>query len=98
MIPKLCKFCGQPMKPKGIKKLPNEYDHAQGCPYYRKRNFMKIKDLIFELSFLPQEFEVTVLPLNEKTAQNIGSFHVSNAEKEVTIKLEDPLAHWSREG
>lgn len=34
---KLCRFCGQPMKPKGVKKLPNEYDHAQGCPYSRKK-------------------------------------------------------------
>ncbi len=33
----LCKFCGQPMKPKGVKKLPDQYDHAQGCPYSRKR-------------------------------------------------------------
>lgn len=33
---KLCKHCGQPMKPKGVKKFPNEYDHAQGCPYARK--------------------------------------------------------------
>lgn len=35
---KLCRFCGQPMKPKGVKKLLNEYDHAQGCVYSRKRN------------------------------------------------------------
>lgn len=28
----LCEHCGQPMLPPGIKKLPNEYDHAQGCP------------------------------------------------------------------
>jgi len=33
---KLCRFCGQPMKPKGVRKVPNEYDHAQGCPYSRK--------------------------------------------------------------
>lgn len=33
---KLCKFCGQPMKPKNVRKRPNEYDHAQGCPYARK--------------------------------------------------------------
>lgn len=33
---KLCRFCGQPMKPNGIKKLPDEYDHAQGCPYSRR--------------------------------------------------------------
>ena len=32
---KLCKLCGQPMKPKGAKKKPNEYDHARGCPYSR---------------------------------------------------------------
>lgn len=30
---KLCPFCGSPMKPRGVKKLPNEYDHARGCPY-----------------------------------------------------------------
>jgi hypothetical protein len=36
-IPKLCRYCGQPMKPKGVKKLPNEYDHAQGCPYDRRK-------------------------------------------------------------
>jgi len=30
---KLCKYCGCPMKPKGVKKQPDEYDHAQGCPY-----------------------------------------------------------------
>ena len=34
---KLCRFCGQPMKPKGVKKKPDEYDHAQGCPYSRRR-------------------------------------------------------------
>lgn len=28
-----CPGCDQPMKPKGVKKRPNEYDHAQGCPY-----------------------------------------------------------------
>lgn len=27
-----CKECGQPMLPKGAKKKPDEYDHAQGCP------------------------------------------------------------------
>lgn len=32
-----CRFCGQPMKPKGVRKSPDEYDHAQGCPYSRKR-------------------------------------------------------------
>lgn len=32
---KLCRFCGQPMKPKGVRKKPNEYDHARGCPYQR---------------------------------------------------------------
>ena len=26
-----------PLKPKGVKKRPNEYDHAQGCPYARRR-------------------------------------------------------------
>lgn len=34
---KLCKHCGQPMKPKGVKKRPFEYNHAQGCPYSHKR-------------------------------------------------------------
>jgi hypothetical protein len=34
---KLCPRCGQPIKPKGVKKLPNEYDHARGCPYSRPR-------------------------------------------------------------
>jgi hypothetical protein len=29
---KLCELCGQPMKPKGVKKKPNEFDHASGCP------------------------------------------------------------------
>ena len=29
---KLCKFCAQPVKPKGLKKKPDEFDHAQGCP------------------------------------------------------------------
>lgn len=33
---KLCRLCGQPMKPKGVKKLPDEYDHASGCPYSNK--------------------------------------------------------------
>ena len=32
---KLCRHCGQPMRPKGVKKKHNEYDHAQGCPYNR---------------------------------------------------------------
>ena len=35
--PKLCEQCGQPMLPPGVKKLPNEYDHAQGCPLAPKR-------------------------------------------------------------
>jgi uncharacterized protein (DUF849 family) len=34
-VTKLCRFCGQPMKPKGVKKEPDMYDHAQGCPYLR---------------------------------------------------------------
>jgi hypothetical protein len=41
LVYKLCRFCGQPMKPKGIRKKPDEYDHAQGCPYYRKRKIKK---------------------------------------------------------
>lgn len=28
---RLCKECDQPMLPNGVTKLPNEYDHAQGC-------------------------------------------------------------------
>ena len=32
-----CKECGQPMLPKGAKKRPNEYDHAQGCPLAPKK-------------------------------------------------------------
>jgi hypothetical protein len=35
--PKPCLHCGQPMRPPGVPKRPNEYDHAQGCPYGRKR-------------------------------------------------------------
>ena len=34
---KLCKHCGQPMKPKGVKKKPDEFDHATGCPYSPKK-------------------------------------------------------------
>ena len=30
--PKLCPGCDQPMLPKGVKKKPMQYDHAQGCP------------------------------------------------------------------
>jgi len=30
---KACPDCGQPMKPKGVKKRPDEWDHAQGCRY-----------------------------------------------------------------
>lgn len=33
---KLCRHCGQSVKPKDVKKLPDMYDHAQGCPYARK--------------------------------------------------------------
>ena len=33
-----CEECGQPMLPKGVKKLPNEYDHAQGCPLDPQRD------------------------------------------------------------
>lgn len=29
----LCSACGAPTLPKGVKKRPNEYDHASGCPY-----------------------------------------------------------------
>lgn len=31
----MCPDCGQPMLPKGVKKQPNEYDHASGCPQER---------------------------------------------------------------
>jgi hypothetical protein len=37
MEAKLCRLCGQPMLPKGVKKKPNEYDHARGCPYARRK-------------------------------------------------------------
>ena len=33
---KRCHDCGQPMLPKGQKKKPNEYDHAQGCRATRR--------------------------------------------------------------
>ena len=29
---KICPGCDQPMLPKGMKKKPMQYDHAQGCP------------------------------------------------------------------
>lgn len=35
-VPPFCKECGQPLLPKGVKKLPNEYDHASGCPVATK--------------------------------------------------------------
>lgn len=31
-----CKFCGQPMKPIGVRKRKNEYDHASGCPVVKE--------------------------------------------------------------
>ena len=31
-IANLCPGCDQPMLPKGMKKKPMQYDHAQGCP------------------------------------------------------------------
>ena len=35
---KLCPHCGQPMLKKGQKREhPDEYRHAQGCPYSRKK-------------------------------------------------------------
>ena len=34
-ICKLCRFCDCPMKPKGVRKKPNFWDHAQRCPYSR---------------------------------------------------------------
>jgi len=40
---KLCKHCGQPMKPKGIRKLIGEYDHALGCPNAPKLRAKKKK-------------------------------------------------------
>jgi hypothetical protein len=33
---KLCRHCGCPMKPKGVRKKPDHWDHATGCPYSRK--------------------------------------------------------------
>src|SRR5208282_3520913 len=36
-----CKGCGQPMLPKGAIKKPNEYDHAQGCPFDKGGKQMK---------------------------------------------------------
>ena len=35
--PKPCHLCGQPLRPKGVRKRPGEYDHAAGCPYARKK-------------------------------------------------------------
>lgn len=40
---RLCKHCGQPMRPKGVAKKPNEYDHASGCP--DAINWSKVFDL-----------------------------------------------------
>lgn len=34
---KLCCHCGQPMKPKGVRKKKDFYDHAFGCPLSRKK-------------------------------------------------------------
>ena len=34
---KLCEECGQPMKPKGVRKKPNEFDHASGCSLAPKK-------------------------------------------------------------
>lgn len=34
---KLCPDCDQPMRPRGVKKKPNEYDHASGCPRAGKK-------------------------------------------------------------
>jgi hypothetical protein len=45
---KLCRLCGQPMKPKGVKKLPNEYDHATGCPYGRKQYSQQVARSIIQ--------------------------------------------------
>ena len=42
---KLCRFCAQPMKPRGIKKLPDEYDHATGCPYSRTNKSKRMRRL-----------------------------------------------------
>lgn len=36
---KLCKLCGCPMKPKGVKKRPDEFDHACGCRYHRHTQY-----------------------------------------------------------
>ena len=35
---KLCRFCGQPMLKKNQRrKHPDDYRHAQGCPYDRSK-------------------------------------------------------------
>jgi len=40
-----CRLCGQPVRPKGVKRLPNEYDHARGCPYATKDNVQRKRNL-----------------------------------------------------
>jgi hypothetical protein len=35
---KPCPECGQPMKPKGIRKKRGEFDHAMGCPRAPKKH------------------------------------------------------------
>ena len=43
---KLCRLCGQPMKPKGVKKKPDYFDHATGCPYSRRKRTRRYKRYI----------------------------------------------------
>lgn len=41
---KLCKFCGCPMLKKGQKrKHPDDYRHAQWCPYARGKYYEQFK-------------------------------------------------------
>lgn len=35
--PRLCKHCGQPMRPAHKRHKVGEYEHAQGCPYQRSK-------------------------------------------------------------
>lgn len=53
---KLCRFCDQPVKPKGVKKLPDQYDHAQGCPYSRREwNWQGSQDKGNSMTRLPRK-------------------------------------------
>ena len=33
---RLCKGCGQPLLPRGVRKRPGHYDHATGCSFDRR--------------------------------------------------------------